>query len=292
MNEMAPEADALTKVARNLTAIEDMTNALLTQAVHKANDKLMPGGTAMVALASVASPEAWEHIFEAAEGRGHDTSHIEDEDDTWEPPLQTLLFWSEQWRDTHGYMLDGRPTIASETNFIRWCLNWAWDNEPRFLDFAHDMHQARLRLENVLYAGTRAERSRVVCSECEKAPRLVKVYATPEDKLPAEEDIHWWHLTDHHKCPNKECRTRFDDSAFRRAHAKQLRSQGAERFVSLRDAVGTLRAQGRPERTIRKWFEDCQVEAWCDTATREVWVWWPDLWRLHLSTATRRREVA
>jgi hypothetical protein len=24
--------------------------------------------------------------------------------------------------------------------------------------------------------------------------------------------------------------------------------------------------------------------------THEVWVWWPDLWRLHLTTATRNRS--
>lgn len=33
------------------------------------------------------------------------------------------------------------------------------------------------------------------------------------------------------------------------------------------------------------------VEAWCDTSTHQTWVWWPDLWRLHLITTTRRRQA-
>lgn len=277
MTETTHEPDAVTKVARNLSAIEDMTAALLTQAVHKANDRMMPGGAAMVSLASVANQEAWEHIFEAAEHNGRDVTHVEEEDDTWEPPLQTLCFWSEQWRKEHGYELDQRPTIASEANFIRWCLNWAWDNEPHFEDFARDVHRARMRLENVLYDGRRAERTRVVCDRCEPGPRLLKVYGD------TEADDRW-------KCP--ACKHRFDLDDFGRAHAAQLRSQGAERFVNLRDAIGTLKAQGRPERTIRKWFEECQVEAWCDPVTREVRVWWPDLWRLHCATQTRKRDVS
>lgn len=274
MSETRPAIDPVTKVARNLSAIEDMTAQLLTQAVHKANDREMPGGDAMVALASVASPEAWEHIFEAAEAGERDTSYADDQDDAWEPPLQTLLFWSEQWRAEHGYELDRRPTIASEAGFIRWALNWAWENEPHFDDFAKDIHRARLRLEDVLYDGRRAERSRVVCDRCERAPRLVKVYGDTEHE-------------DRWKCP--ACKHRFDVGEFNDAHARQLRSQGAARYVPWRDALATLRTQGRPERTVRQWVIDGEVDGFCDLRTRALWVWWPDLWRLHVATPTRRR---
>lgn len=266
----------VTKVARNLSAIEDMTAALLTQAVHKANDREMPGGDAMVALASVASPEAWEHIFEAAEAHERDTTYADDQDDTWEPPLQTLLFWSEQWRAEHGYELDRRPTIASEAGFIRWALNWAWENEAKWDDFARDIHRARLRLEDVLYAGRRAERSRVVCPDCDGV-RLIKVYGETE-------------RFDGWKCP--ACKKRLDADEFKRAHAKQLRSQGAERYVQWRDALATLRTQGRPERTVRQWVIDGEVDGFCDLSTRVLWVWWPDLWRLHVATPTRQRKVS
>lgn len=154
------------KVAANLTAIEDMFTRLEEQAIESANDPMMPGGAALVSLAHVASPEAWEHVFEASVARGSDTSRIDDEDDTWEPPLQTLLFWSEQWRREHGYELDRRPTLASEANFIRWSLNWAWENEPHFEDFASDVATARTRLENLLTEGKRTVRG-VPCLSCE-----------------------------------------------------------------------------------------------------------------------------
>lgn len=276
MTEHEVQPDAVTKVARNLSAIEDMTAALLTQAVHKANDRFMPGGDAMASLAIVASPEAWENVYESGERGGKDVGHVEDEDDTWEPPLQTLLFWSEQWREEHSYVLDGRPTIASEANFIRWCLNWAWDNELHWDDFAQDVHQARLRLENVLHAGRRAERSRVVCDRCDEPPRLIKVYGSDRAE-------------DRWKCP--ACKHRFDQDDFDRAHAKQLRSTGAERWVPFADALSTLRTQERPERTVRQWLLDGAVDVrFTDAGVREVW--WPDLWRLHLATPTRKRRSA
>ena len=267
--------DAVTKVARNLSAIENMTAALLTQAVHKANDSFIPGGDAMVSLAAVASPEAWENVYEAGEAHGLNVAHVEDEDDTWEPPLQTLLFWSEQWRTEHGYLNDLQPTISSEAKFIRWCLNWAWENELHWDDFARDIHRARLGLENTLYDGRRAERSRVVCDRCEDPPRLIKVYGDDE-------------VGDRWKC--HRCKHRFDKDDFDRAHAKQLRSQGAERWVTLADALSTLRAQGRPERTVRQWILDDLADVrTSDRGIREVW--WPDLWRLHLATASRKRSA-
>ena len=177
MTEMAPEAhvpDAITKVARNLSAIERLIVDLAEQAIHDANDRDIPGGDALAARAHVASPEAWENVYEAAEANGLDVSHIADEDETDEPPLQTLLFWSEQWRTEHGYLLDGRPTIGSEVNFIRWCLPWAWDNEPRFADMARDVSKARRRLEEVLYDGIRVERGVPCMYDACKGARIIR----------------------------------------------------------------------------------------------------------------------
>ncbi|MCM0619808.1 hypothetical protein [Nocardioides bruguierae] len=31
------------------------------------------------------------------------------------------------------------------------------------------------------------------------------------------------------------------------------------------------------------------IDGYCELKTRRVWVWWPDVWRLHLATPTRRR---
>lgn len=173
MTEMAPEEhvpDVVTKVARNLTEIERLVVDLAEQAIHAANDREIPGGDALAALAPVASPEAWEHVYEAAETLGRDVSHVADEDDNDEPPLQTLLFWSEQWRHEHGMPFDPEPhrpypTISSEANFIRWCLPWAWDNEDHFEDFVRDMRGVVAKLEAILLAGKRNLRG-VPCFDC------------------------------------------------------------------------------------------------------------------------------
>lgn len=312
------QADPVTKVARDLTEIVAMTLALDDQAEHKANDRIMPGGLAMVALAGVANLEAWEHQYEAREHFGREHSHVEDEDDTWEPPLQTLCFWSEQWRREHGAEYDRRPTVATEANFLRYLLDWAWDNEPHWDDFAADVRRARVRIENVLYAGTRIDLSRVQCSECDAHPRLIRSLGEADD---GSED-RW-------KCPNGECRARYDHDSVIRAFGRQLLRAEAEKYVRQADAIATLKGQGIPERTLRRWLEApikhvediCQecgrkwppsehaacpgrmadgdvcgglldpvmkgdpedvVQSHCELGSRRVWVWWPDMWQRYM----------
>lgn len=283
------EPSEVTKVARNLSAIEDLCASLEVQVIHKANDRELPGGNAMVALAGVANLEAYENQIEFAETvnlnpdtlRTVDLSHLEEEDDTWVPPLQTLRFWSEAWRREHNADYDMRITIATEVNFIRHLLPWAWENEVHFEDFAQDIKLVRVRLENMLYAGRRAERSRVSCDKegCEKKPRLIKIYGDDPTG-----DLDEW------RCPG--CKTRYDAKAFKATRARHLRSEGAEKFVNITDAIGMLRGLGRAESTIRKWFAECKVDAYCDPVTREQLCWWPDLWTLHLTTKTRQRMSA
>lgn len=276
------EAGPVVKVARDLSEIVAMTAELDEQAEHKANANIdgkgLPGGLAMVALAPVANLEAWLNRLGTAERQGRNVAPIlEDEDETWEPPLQTLLFWSEDWRRTHDADYDSARTIGTEATFLRHLLGWAWDNEPRWDDFAQDIRNARVRMENVLYAGNRAERTRIECNQCEaKSRRLIKLYGNATD---GSEDI--W------KCP--ACKFRFDADETRRAHAKMLRSEGAEKWVHQADAVATLKTQGRAETIIRKWLAEGEGEAYCDPSTHEVWVWWPDLWRKHLATPRRNR---
>lgn len=323
------QASPIVKVARDLTEIIAMTDHLDDQAEHKHSMRIdgtvLPGGLAMVAMADVANHEAWTNQYQ---GREHwnalhandpakrvDLSHIEDEDDEWEPPLQTLCFWSEQWRRQHGAEYDRRPTVNSEANFLRFLLEWAWDNEERWDAFAKDIRDARVRLENVLYAGKRAERSRIVCDRCDDPRRLVKVYALREAEATectqcgnieatdlADQDCPAcevgvletvWQSNeddDRHKCPS--CKARFDSDDLRRAHAKQLRSEGAERWLHQADAIGLLKMQDRSERTVRKWLKEGEGAGYCDPKTHEVWVWWPDLWRRHLVTPTRKRASA
>ncbi|WP_418061744.1 hypothetical protein [Pimelobacter simplex] len=71
-----------------------------------------------------------------------------------------------------------------------------------------------------------------------------------------------------------------------------LRSEGAEKWIPQADAIGTLKAQGRAERTIRKWLADGEGESYCDPVTHDVYCWWPSLWRKHLMTKTRERKTA
>lgn len=373
--------DPVTKVARDLTEIENLTRALEEQVTHKATDRLMPGGRAMVALGPDADLDEWAeqiayaelHHYAACDKDSHKdctiagAEHVEDEDDQWsEDPLRSLLFWTDEWRRERGYPLDGRsPTLLTEAAFLRNCLTWAWDNEPHFEDLARDVNRARQALELTVNAGRHVERSRVVCPDCPDDRRLIKVHgplrtigyrcrACGTGGIISPDATHcanpwcWTPLPpapilasdsreDRWKCTN--CKRRFDAADARDALAKQLRSQGAERYVSWADAVSTLRAQGRAKRTVYKWLEptveheadvctecgerwepseypacpaeiddedecggllrpvysgdpDAVVEGWCEVKTRRTFVWWPDLWRRHLSTPTRKRQSA
>lgn len=342
-DDQQTEAGPVTKVARDLTEILTLYAELRDQAEAKANATVdgtgLPGGLSMVALGNVANQEAWANQHQATERhrlgvKGYDRAYTsvedEDPDEAWSA-FQLLEFWSEQWRAEHGAEYGQRPTIASEANFIRHSLNWAWDHEPHWDDFAADMRQARVRLEGVLYAGNRVALSRVECDRCEPAkatedddsehsPRLVHSLGAADD---GSED-RW-------KCP--ACKQRFDHEGMLRAQASQLRRESAAKYVNQGDAIGTLKAQGRSERTIRKWLtpltprdqcEECGedwahqeypacpsmvtgqecgglldviwrgdreaiVDGYCTVGSRKVWVWWPDLWRKHLSTQTRQR---
>jgi hypothetical protein len=169
-----------TSVAIDLREILDLFDDLHTQAINDSNDHSMPGGEAMVSLGPVASIEAREHTFETAErlwaervkagvATSGDRPANEDYDDE-APALQLLLFWSEAWRREHGYELDRRPTVASEAHFLRWCLNWAWENELHWNNFVEDVHDARSNLEAILLAGKRDVRG-VQCLSCDATLR-------------------------------------------------------------------------------------------------------------------------
>lgn len=344
------------RVSRDLTEIIRLGGDLRTQAIHQAgatiDGRSLPGGAAMIALAPVADQRRWEQLTEAAERdwaqqvatrRGidlHDAyadpnrpDFTADEDDTTEPALQVLRFWTDHYRRVRHADWDHQPTLDTEAKFLQHQLQWISSNEPNWDHLAHDISRVRIRLENIVHAGTRPERSRVVCNNptCPAPRRLIRVYADVDQP---ETDDRW-------KCT--ACRTRYDDDAFARAHAQQLRHDSAAKFVHLPDAIGTLVAQGRNERVVRRWLEpplrhtddrctvckatwppeernvcpgkidartrrrrdcggeltpiirgnpDAVVESYCDLTTHKVWVWWPDLWRLHLATPVRTRRTA
>lgn len=273
-----PEVPEVVKVARDLREILNLHDALLAQAIAAGDNADIPGGAAMVALGNVANVEAWENQQQATEryGRAYTSVADEDPDEAWSA-YQLIEFWSESWRAQHGDDYDMRRTIGTEANYVRQRLEWAWENEPHWRDFAADINRARVRLEDIVHAGKRVERTRIVCDRCEEAPRLIRIYGQAESGA-----------EDRWKCPG--CKVRFDADDIHRAHARMLHSAGAERWINQTDAIGTLKAQGRSERTVRSWLADGVGAGFCDPIDHSVWVWWPELWRKHLATPTRQRR--
>jgi hypothetical protein len=251
------------EVAQDLTAIVDMSEALEDQAINDANDHLMPGGLAMVALSSVANLEAWANKLDAAERRGLRIA-VED-DDEWEPPLQTLLFWSEDLRRVHGLETDARPTIASEANVIRWALDWLLENEPHFADFAEDIHAARSRMESLLAEGLRVKRGVPCLSvDCDGGV-LVQPVAAPREPHFCDGHEGVCHLP-HERCPHDrgglrdewvcgKCDRRYGVEDYRRAVA-QSAFLNAE-WLPLEDAIART---GAKRGSIQGWASKGEVD--------------------------------
>lgn len=267
------------KPARDLTEIINLTAALHEQAIARANDRdYLPGGNAMVSLAPVGNIEAWETQFETRERLGRDHSHVEDEDDTWEPPLQTIRFWTDQYRRFHEAERDHTPTIHSEVGFLRQLLNWAHENDPRWDHLTADINKVRRRLEDMLYDGVRAERTRVPCTNeaCTRKPRLIRVYGNTAAE-------------DHYKCTAADCKAKYTQQEFARAKLRHLESEGAGRHVLMQDARDAI---DRPRRTWDKWIRYWYVRSYRDARTGQVWVWWPDVREVDQSTPRRERKIA
>lgn len=244
---MTEPADPRTKVARDLSAIIAASHLLEDQAAHHATDSDDPdrilGGDAMGELGPVASLSAWEATFEAAEALGLDTSYAYDQpDDEGQTVLQRLTFWTEAYR-AEWNKPKPRPTIASEAEFLRSVLDWCWQHEVKFEDLARDVEAARKQLEDVADARKRwSRRGRVHCTnpECEDKPRLIRVYG---DRAKGQPDS--W------KCP--ACKWRYDDDAYLRMLESQARSESAQRFVTVAEALHMLRTRAVPERVARRW---------------------------------------
>lgn len=248
---MTADIHPTVRVARDLAEILRLHQALIGQAVNQGDAPGIPGGEAMAALANVANVEAWDNHHQATERhdlgwdnyrRAYTAAECEDPDDAWSA-FQLIEFWAEAWRIERGddYADRNRPTIRTEANYLRFSLDWAWANEAHWAEFADDVNRARLRLEDIVYAGKRVERTRVVCDRmgCEDPRRLIRLrgYGAAEDT---------------YRCPH--CKHRYTPDEFKAAHRRMLMSEGAEKFVPRDDAVSTLVSLGRGLRTVRRWL--------------------------------------
>lgn len=264
------------KISASLRAIINMAHRLDSRALDLANSSLMPGGAAMVNLAHVADLSSWARRNDLA---ADELASYEDPDELWSP-FQMLRYWSEQWRVELGMNYDEPswyPTIQSEAAFLANpdVLEWAWSHELHFDEFAGDIASARSRLEGILREGERPDRIRVVCPDCDSGKRLIIVYGLDDE-------------SDRWKCP--ECKHKFDGDEVQRAFAKQLRSAGADRWVTLADALSIMQRQGWQEKTVRSWAESDDVDTGRDGQGRII-VYWPDIWRAHLTHRHDRDEA-
>ncbi|MFT3871079.1 MAG: hypothetical protein QM714_02755 [Nocardioides sp.] len=260
-----------------------MAAMLSDRALDLADDPHIPGGDAMVNLAPAANLEAWQHQVETDERlelaklrhAPYTSAADEDPDESW-PAYQTLRYWSEDWRRDLEQPDIELPTIATETRFLGRLIDWAWSTEPHFEEFAADIHAARVKLENVVRDGIRETRSRVLCDRCNHPKRLIRKYGKRD-----REDT--W------KAPC--CKAVLTADEAKRALARQLRSAGAERWVTLTEAFGALSVKGWTEATVRGWLADPDV-AVGQLDDGRLAIWWPDLWRCHLTASAQREERA
>lgn len=265
---MTEETDPLLSVTRDLREIESLAQSLPDEAAHKGADS-----TAMVMLGPVANLEAWQNLIDTAWEQHMEVCERDDctdcdvaphamdgEGSDWEPPLQTLEWWSEQWRVEHNRETDRRGTVATEAGFLRSVLQWAYDHEPRFAEFTRDIRQARLRLENELRAGERAERGApCMYDEC-GGVRLVRKMAW--------HDGHWEH-TDWF-CPHKPHQHTWDADAYARmvtaAHEATKRELIFDEMWTTIDVAA--REIRRSYRTIQTWVNEGKVRTACVIAGR------------------------
>jgi hypothetical protein len=279
------EDDPTLDVGRNLRAIVDLTRDLHAQAVARASHHDMPGGPSMAELGPVANVGAVElrnRALEAAwlakhgnEWCGVSPDAPQEERDKacqsikalcrhrfnpWDDDpttLTTLRWWTEEYRartDTVTEFWDVRSEVAWLVDNMR----WVYDNEPNFDDLARDVASALRRLEAVLYAGEREERSKVPCIDCDidrDGGRLSVLLVRHYGDVPE---------ADRWVCPR--CKRRYDEAALRRAQLIDGERRGTERFVSVEMAADALRLH--PARVRR-------LASACDIASRGLLVWWP-----------------
>ena len=256
--------DSRVRVAQDLRAIIDMAVALGDRATDLGGSPDMPGGDAMLTLAPIANLEAWEWQQGTSErtGRLYTSVADEDPDKAW-PCFQLLQFWSEQWRRELGMEYDVRRTVTTEAQFLANpdVLAWAWDNELGWDDFARDVAAARTKIENVVRAGVRTTQSRIRCDR-----------AHSDDKPHRRLNVTFGKDGEPDGYISPCCHSRYTRDEATRAHARQMRQDGAERWITTTEAIGVLATQGWQRRTVRRWIEPLRRRDRCTVCGRS----WPE----------------
>lgn len=289
----------LPTVAKNLRDIEDMALRLESRAIDRAGARDIPGGDAMVNLASVGSLADWGRRVELREqGGDYGTSEFEDPDDLW-PAVQVLWFWSEDYRARLGHDHDDprwRPTLISEAKFLRNhdVANWIWDNEIHWDDYAADVETAKRKLENILHAGERILRG-VPCmyDEC-KGKRLERklrpLYGKDGDRVRDRNGNGLWEFDDW-RC--RACKRSWDgDEYARMVTAANERSKFEEiEGETWCSADYAARKVDRSVKTIRTWINREELSTLCLIAGRRVpFISLDEVRELAEARPTRRRR--
>lgn len=265
-------------IARDLRAIELLYQGCWAEVLANADNPDIPGGDAMVMRGPCADPEAWSYReLSAAMGRTDSHGDYESDSDP-QPPLLVLATWSDAIRKERGQETNLAARIDRECAYIAravdWMLSYDADGDMNFIaidDLASDLQKVRGRLAALLHVNPQRDVSRVTCTHCEEAPRLVKVWAKMATK-------------DGYFCP--ACRTTYDWGQFLQAKANNLRAEGTERFVLATQAEDAVK-DDVPKQTVRSWMRRGIVKTACDIRTKRVVVWWPDV-----REATEARRIA
>jgi ribosomal protein L37AE/L43A len=270
----------------DLREIGELSRHLDAEAVEKG----VQSDAAMLA-GPVADPEAWQHVaMSAIRGRlcrcmsrrqlcpalfgktCPDAEYLADNRDELHP-LFVLGGWEQLWREFLDHPTEATVTIESAARYLDVQIGYMADQvEPAFDEFARELRGCRGRLEDVLRAGEREERSHVPCVDC--ATRLVKVFT---DRV---EDDHW-------RCPR--CWRDYKGDEYARAQHFHMEDERADRFVKVSVALGMI---DRPEQTLRTWMSNGDVKTGRDAETGAILVWWPDVRDRNRDTPRRKSRSA
>lgn len=264
--------DERTHIARLLTSIVELYDHLHDEALHAHVTRttlFIPGGDALNMLGPAANLEAWDNRYETAERAGftRGSDYAFDQVDNEDHPLLILASWEDIIRDARQQPTDLKATVKRAADYIRSSIDWMLDDSSgtrNFMPIAAlivDLEKVRTRLEVVLHDGRQIDRTRVRCinSECDIKPRLHKVFRAKAA----------W---DFYVCPI--CRTPYDSEQYLQAKRQNLHEEGADRFVLVADA---MQASETSKSTMRSWMRRLDVRTICDTRTRRLLVWWPDV---------------